>query len=39
MKRWVGSGVIADTLTNIGGTLVKRSDEAKRAAQSKHVAQ
>ena len=39
MKRWVGFGVIADNLINIGGTLAKRSDEAKQAAQSKHVAQ
>jgi len=39
MKRWVGLGVIADNLINIGGTLAKRSDEAKQAAQSKHVAQ
>ena len=39
MKRWVGFGVIADNLINIGGTLAKRSDEAKQAAPSKHVAQ
>ena len=39
MKRWVGFGVIADNLINIGGTLAKRSDEAKQAAQSKHAAQ
>jgi transposase, IS5 family len=39
MKRWVGFGVIADNLINIGGTLAKRSDEAKQAAESKHVAQ
>jgi len=39
MKRWVGFGVIADNLINIGGTLAKRSDDAKQAAQSKHVAQ
>jgi IS5 family transposase len=39
MKRWVGFGVIADNLINIGGTLAKRSDEAKQAAQGKHVAQ
>jgi hypothetical protein len=39
MKRWVGLGVIADNLINIGGTLAKRSDEAKQATQSKHVAQ
>ena len=39
MKRWVGFGVIADNLINIGGTLAKRSDEAKQAAQSKPVAQ
>jgi transposase, IS5 family len=35
MKRWVGFGVIADNLINIGGVMAKRSAEkAKQAAQS-----
>jgi transposase, IS5 family len=38
MKRWVGFGVIADNLINIGGAVAKRSAEEKRAAQSKHSA-
>lgn len=38
MKRWVGFGVIADNLINIGGTLAKREAEAKKAAQSQHPA-
>ena len=38
MKRWVGFGVIADNLINIGGTLAKRSAANKLTAQSKHSA-
>jgi IS5 family transposase len=38
MKRWVGFGVIADNLINIGGTLAKRSAADKLTAQSKHSA-
>ena len=38
MKRWVGFGVIADNLINIGETLAKRSAADKLAAQSKHSA-
>jgi transposase, IS5 family len=36
MKRWVGFGVIADNLINIGGAMAKRTIQA---AQDKHVAQ
>jgi hypothetical protein len=40
MKRWVGFGVIADNLINIGGVMAKRSAEkAKQAAQSEQTAQ
>jgi transposase, IS5 family len=38
MKRWVGFGVIADNLINIGGTLAKRSAADKPTTQSKHFA-
>jgi len=38
MKRWVGFGVIADNLINIGGTLAKRSAADKLIAQGKHSA-
>ena len=33
MKRWVGLGVIADNLINIGGALAERDAEAIEAAQ------
>jgi IS5 family transposase len=33
MKRWVGLGVIADNLINIGSALAKRDAEAKKDAQ------
>ena len=36
MKRWVGFGVIADNLINIGGALAKRSASNKQKAKSKH---
>ena len=36
MKRWVGFGVIADNVINIGGAMAKR---ATQAAQDKQVAQ
>jgi transposase, IS5 family len=39
MTRWVGLGVIADNIINIGTALAKRSAEAKEEAQSKHTAQ
>ena len=39
MKRWVGFGVIADNVINIGAAMAKRSAEAKQAAQSEHTAQ
>jgi IS5 family transposase len=39
MKRWVGFGVIADNVINIGAAMAKRSAEAKQAARSKHTAQ
>jgi transposase, IS5 family len=39
MKRWVGPGVIADNVFNIGGTPAKRSAEVKKAAQSKYSTQ
>ena len=39
MTRWVGLGVIADNIINIGTALAKRSAEAKEQAQSKHAAQ
>jgi hypothetical protein len=39
MKRWVGFGVIADNVINIGGAMAKRNAEAKQAAQSEHTAQ
>jgi len=38
MARWVGLGVIADNIINIGTALAKRSAEAKEQAQSKHAA-
>jgi hypothetical protein len=38
MKRWVGLGVIADNLINIGGRLAKRSVVDKQTAQSEDVA-
>ena len=38
MTRWVGLGVIADNIINIGTALAKRSAEAKAEAQSKHTA-
>ena len=34
MKRWVGLGVIADNVINIGGALAKRAAEAIKAAQT-----
>jgi hypothetical protein len=36
MKRWVGFGVIADNLINIGGALAKRNAVDKQTAKSKH---
>jgi hypothetical protein len=39
MKRWVGFGVIADNVINIGAAMAKRSAESKQAAQSEHTAQ
>ena len=39
MTRWVGLGVIADNIINIGTALANRSAEAKEQAQSKHAAQ
>jgi len=39
MTCWVGLGVIADNIINIGTALAKRSAEAKEQAQSKHTAQ
>jgi IS5 family transposase len=36
MKRWVGFGVIADNLINIGAALAKRSASDKQKAKSKH---
>jgi len=39
MKRWVGFGVIADNVINIGAAMAKRSAEAKQAARSKHTTQ
>jgi transposase, IS5 family len=32
MKRWVGLGIIADNLINIGRVLHKRAEQAKQAA-------
>ena len=39
IKRWVGFGVIADNIINIGAVLAKRSAEAKQVAQHKQSAQ
>ena len=40
MKRWVGFGVIADNLINIGGVMARRSAEkVKQTTQSEQTAQ